>query len=358
MVRRGCVSVAFLVLFSALPVAAQTNDAYWSLWNAREERLSARAQALAGVAVVLNDDSAAAAANPALLATLTRSELVGGFTTFGRANFGTIGGGGLLKSGIALGGFVRRPATFSETATDRRLDYELTEGGVTVAAKRGHLAGGLTMRVSRLALTAESLSQESGGPLRVGAGAGSTRLGVTAGLVWNAGPWTIGSSYQTGSTFSATRTSVLDGLTDDAGSEIDVARPWLLSLGASHQGVRLGVYGQVDLRQSGVARRENRGPSAGVYDGEKGGLAAMRAGVQYAFPFGGISVIARAGVARLASAGIRYVGPNSAETQLFEGSKAATRPTFGVGVVLKNGVSLDAAASDEGTVALEGRIRF
>ena len=139
MVRRTCVRAGLLALVAAAPVGAQTNDAYWSVWTGREERLSARAQALGGAAVALIDDSAAAATNPAILATLRRSEVVGGYTSFGRSNFGTIGGGGLLKGGVALGGYVRRPTTFSETDLNQRLEYELTEGGVTAAGKWGRV---------------------------------------------------------------------------------------------------------------------------------------------------------------------------------------------------------------------------
>lgn len=357
--KRAYVTIGLLALAVAAPAGAQTNDAYWSVWNGREERLSARAQALGGAAVALGDDAGAAATNPALLATLRRSELVGGYSSFGRSNFGTIGGGGLLKNGIALGGYVRRPATFSETALDRRLDYELTEGGATAAAKWGRVAAGVTVYASRLALTAESLSQESGGPLRAGGGAGSTRLGATAGLAWTDGTWTVGASFRTGSTFSADRTSTLDGLTDDAGSKIDVERPWLLSLGASYQGVKVGAFGQVDVRQAGIVRMvANRGPSTGTYDAETGGVAAVRGGLQYALLLGGISVIPRAGVTHLAEAGIRYAGANASEALLFAGTDAHTRATFGLGFVFRNGVSLDAAVSDESTVAVEGRIRF
>lgn len=357
--RRTCVKVGFLALVAAAPVGAQTNDAYWSVWTGREERLSARAQALGGAAVALGDDAAAAATNPALLATLRRSELVGGFTSFGRSNFGMIGGGGLLKNGIALGGYVRRPATFSETAPGQQLEYELTEGGVTAAGKWGRVAAGVTVHASRLALTAEALSQEAGGPLRAGGGAGSTRVGATAGLAWADGPWTVGASFRTGAKFSADRTSTLDGLTDDAGSKVDIERPWLLSLGASYQGVKVGVFGQVDVRQDGIVRTvANRGPSTGTYDAETGGVAAVRGGVQYALLLGGVSVVPRAGVTHLAEGGIRYAGPSSGETQLFAGAEAKTRPTFGLGLVFRNGVSVDAAVSDESTVAVEGRIRF
>ncbi len=359
MVRRICARVGLLALVAAAPVGAQTNDAYWSVWTGREERLSARAQALGGAAVALGDDSAAAATNPALLATLRRSEVVGGYTSFGRSNFGTIGGGGLLKSGIALGGYVRRPTTIRETDLERRLEYELTEGGFMAAGKWGRVAGGATVYASRLALTAEALSQEAGGPLRAGGGAGSTRVGATAGLAWVDGPWTVGASFRTGSKFSADRTSTLDGLTDDAGSKVEVERPWLLAMGLSYQGVKVGVFGQVDVRQAGTIRTvANRGPSTGTYDAETGGVGAVRGGLQYALLLGGVSVVPRVGVTHLAEAGIRYAGPSSGETMLFAGTEARTRPTFGLGLVFRNGVSLDAAVSDESTVAVEGRIRF
>ena len=184
-------------------------------------------------------------------------------------------------------------------------------------------------------------------------------MGATAGLAWADGPWTVGASFRTGSTFSADRTSTLDGLTDDAGSKVDIERPWMLSLGASYRGIKVGVFGQVDVRQAGILRMvANRGPSTGTYDAETGGVAAVRGGVQYALLLGGVSVVPRAGLTHLAEGGIRYAGPSSGEMQLFAGAEAKTRPTFGLGLVFRNGVSVDAAVSDESTVAVEGRIRF
>jgi hypothetical protein len=304
------------------------------------------------------DDWSAATANPALLATLTRSEVGGGFSNVGRDDFGALGGGGLVKRGVALGGYIRRPSIIDATSVGRHLEYELTEGAGLVALQRGPWAIGAAIRVARLAVTGEGSSQETDGPLHAGAGAGSTRLGGALGVSWTRSGVTLGVAFESAMNFEATRTSTLDGLTDDAGSTYDVRRPWHARLGAAFQGVSGGLYSEFSLRGAGQVRSElHRGPSDQAYTAEGSGFDAARAGAQYARALGSLSVILRAGVEHVAQGGIRYNGSNATEAGLFRGQEVKTRPTAGLGVLFGGG-SIDVGVSTDSTVAVEGRVRF
>lgn len=334
---------------------AQTNDVYWGPWNSNEERFSAKIEGLGGAGVAYSDDSAAAVANPALLASLTRSEIVGGVNTRPKTQFGVIGGGGVLKQGIALGGYVHRPGIIEETvAGDGTSKYELTEGAGIAAFQFGKIALGGAIRVSRLSFTGLATTTEAGLPLLSGSEAGSTRVGGTLGLAYVSSGFTLGVSYRLKDTYEATRTSQYDRLTDDAGSTYDVVRPGKLFAGFGYRwGAKGGIFGQVDYREAGsLLLVAHRGARGATWAAEESGLAAARGGIEYAFPAGGISIVLRGGVRYTAEAGITSTG----DDEYFPGTASETSPTGGVSLVFKGG-SVDVGGS-KGGVAVEGRVRF
>jgi hypothetical protein len=345
--------LVLLVTISACwPVAsvAQTNDAFWGPWTSREERFAATLEGLGGAGVARTDDAAAATANPALLATLTRSEVLAGVATRNATQFGTIGGGGVLRHGFALGGYVQRAGIVDAPVAGGRLDYQVTEGAALAAKQFGPLAFGVGVRISRLALSGLSETQEQEGPLLAGSAAGNTRLGALLGLAYVNEGLTLGVSYRTRDTYEATRTSQLDRLTDDAGSTYDVQRPARFSAGLGYRwGSKAGFFAQADFRQAGMVKLvAHRGP--GAWTEEEGGLAAFRAGAEYAVPVNGISVLLRGGVRHTAAAGI------TSSAAGFPGAEGETAVAGGLSLVFKGG-SLDVGGS-KGGVTAEGRLRF
>lgn len=333
---------------------AQTNDVYWGPWNSNEERFSAKLEGLGGAGVAYSDDSAAAVVNPALLASLTRSEIVGGVNTRPKAQFGVIGGGGVVKQGFALGGYVHRPGIFEEAvAGDGTSEYELTEGAGVAAFQFGKVALGGAVRVSRLSFTGLATTTEAGLPLLSGSESGSTRVGGTVGLAYVSSGFTLGVAYRTKDTYEATRTSQYDRLTDDAGSTYDVVRPAKFFGGFGYRwGAKGGIFAQFDYREAGVVKLvANRGVGAS-WTAEESGLAAARGGIEYAFPAGSISIVLRGGVRYTAESGITSAG----DSEYFPGTQSETSPTGGVSLVFKGG-SVDVGGS-KGGVAVEGRIRF
>lgn len=348
--------VLIAMIAGCWPVASwgQTNDAFWGPWTSREERFAATLEGLGGAGVARTDDAASASVNPALLATLTRSEVLGGVATRDETQFGLIGGGGVLKHGLALGGYVHRPGLVTASVPGGSLDYEVTEGAAVAAKQFGRVAVGLGVRVSRLALSGLSETQESEGPLLVGSEAGNTRVGGTLGLAYTSEGLTVGVSYRTKDTYEATRTSQLDRLTDDAGSTYDVRRPSRLSAGLAYRwGSKAGVFSQADFRQAGVVKLvPHRGAPGATWSAEEGGLSAFRAGLEYAVPFGAVSAVLRGGVRYTAESGITSTG----DAALFPGTASETAIAGGLSLVFKGG-SLDIGGS-KGGFAAEGRLRF
>ncbi len=341
------------LLLVAPPLAAQTDDAYWRLWSSREERTSPRSTALGGADAALADDASAAARNPALPALLWRHEYAASIGESGLAHASV---GRWSAHGYSAAAHVRRPTAASAAMAGSRLDFELTEVGVQLARRVGsRLAVGAGLSATRLTVTGESARVVAGTTLRAGAAADSTRVGAALGAVWETSRWTAAAAVHTGATFEATRTSTHGGAWDDRGTTFAVRRPWRASIGAvARPSLRVSLHAQADLRGPGTLRRAARELAAAtVIAPERAGVDALRAGAQYALPLERISLIARAGVARLAEAGLRV---SSAGTRSAGTAPARTRLTAGAGVAFEK-TTLDVAYDGAGRWSFEIRLR-
>lgn len=341
----------------ALPAAAQTDDALWRLWSSREGTLAPRSLALGGADIALSDDASAAPANPALSATLWRHEAAASFTG---ARLAHVGVARWSANGLTGAVHLRRPTRVSERAPFGRLDIALTEVGAQVARRYGpHLALGIGVTATRLVLSGESAVVVDGARLRTGVGADSLRMGGSLGAVWETPVWTAAAALHSGATFAGMRTATRNGAWDDAGSPVEVRRPWRASVGASvRPTLRLSLHAQADLRGAGLLRRAARElVSRPPLAPEGAGWAAWRAGVQYALPLERVSVVLRAGVARLSAAGLRAetVDSSGART-LVSATPARTRVTAGVGLAFEK-TTLDVANDGAGRWSVEIRLR-
>ncbi len=347
--------VALFVL--AVRATAQTDDDLWRLWSSREEILAPRSLALGGADVALTDDASASPRNPALAATLWRHEAA---ASFAGASLAHVGAARWSANGLTGAVHVRRPTSFSARAPFGRLDVELTEVGAQVARRYGsRLALGLGVTATRLVLSGESATVVDSARLRSGAGADSLRLGGSLGAVWETSVWTAAAALHSGATFDGTRTATRNGVWDDAGSLFEVRRPWRASVGASvRPTLRLSLYAQADLRGAGVLRRAvHELASRPARAPEQAGWAAWRAGVQYALPLERVSVVLRAGVARLSDAGLRTAASDSAGARtLVSATAARTRITAGLGLAFEK-TTLDIANDGAGRWSVEIRLR-
>lgn len=351
------IRVALVML--TVPVSAQTDDAFWRHWTSREATAAPRAIALGGADVALTDDASSSASNPALPATLWRHEYGAAFGTGRGTGLGQLGAGRWSPHGLAGAVSLRRPVAVSARTSSDRLDAELTEVGVQIARRRGpHLALGLGLSATRLTLTGESAVVHDGARVRAGAGADSTRLGAALGAAWESSLWTAAVAVHSGATFAATRTATRNGVWDDAGSNVSVRRPWRASMGGvARPTLRLSLYAQADLRGAGGLRRVARSPSSSPLVPERAGLAALRAGAQYALPLQRFSVIVRAGVARSSEAGLRELALDRSGARARPAtSPARTRLTSGLGVAFDR-ATLDVAHDGAGRWTMEIRLR-
>jgi hypothetical protein len=108
---------------------------------------------------------------------------------------------------------------------------------------------------------------------------------------------------------------------------------------------------QVDARGAGSLRRVARAIAAApAIEAERGGVDALRAGAQYALPLERVSLIARAGVARLTDAGVRTA--SAAGAPLAGSAPARTRLTAGAGVAFEK-TALDLAYDGAGRWSVE-----
>src|SRR5690349_10775361 len=105
----------------AVSASAQTNDAQYGSWTWRTNLLGPTGTGAGGAAVAVKDDPSIMALNPALLTTLTRTEILisahqqrsttalRGDELMSASEVHMVAGATLLRPGLAFGGFLLRP---------------------------------------------------------------------------------------------------------------------------------------------------------------------------------------------------------------------------------------------------------
>jgi len=322
----GCVPYLFFVLFALLSqrvARAQTNDVYFRSWRWIDASGGAQANAIAGATVALKDDGAGLEANPATLATFSRSALSLSFSSSRSAqtSLGDViqprGSLDDLSAAFKLGTHVGVAVFRSEplarhidlaplpaadgTYDDGSLSAVSTDMGLAVARSFGsHLALGVALTHCHLAFAAHysRLTPQLPAVLEVGAAGGDDRFAPSFGALLSLGRRVqLGLSQRVGVRWQIQRVAIspLMSLTLDSGTPLPIERPATTSLGA-HVSLsqRLALSAQVDyLRFASVA--------PGVLEGYRElGVPRQawepRAAIELALPTRSFSVLLRTGV--------------------------------------------------------------
>jgi hypothetical protein len=375
----------------AASLRAQSNDHVYRGWRWEEDPGSPRATGLAGAFVAVADDASAALLNPAGLADHARTEVMGtmihrrsgtlasGDTLSPATGPGLVGGTLAIGSRFAVGAHWGEPHDTHLTLVMRPLPNSTFDLGFLDAQMRSlafaagyaptrRLRVGAGLVVGRLELQGQnSVFRVRGDELTtIDASGSETALrGVFGALYDVTDSLRVGLSARTGATWDVARTaySPAEGRTVDHGSLYRHRAPAAYSAAAALRvpgSVRLTA--QVDLvRHSQILEsldvRRGLQPSDYVLDDGIDG----RLGLEWAHAFPALTLQLRAGVANEAPATIAYDGQDATERSTFEGSPRRWRAGGGGSVLLKSGLSLDAAALFGGdrTLLLAGaRYRF
>jgi hypothetical protein len=329
---RAAVAVALVGVLVPGSGAAQTVDVSYRSWRWLNEPAAARPAGLAGASVALADDAGSTDTNPALLTTLSKSEVRGtllsrgsGRTTAGDAlsagtGIGFLGFGGRLNARWAVGAYVLEPQSahlessstpptgVTETGT---LDGTVREAGVSLAW-RPHARLHLGVRLSANSLSLEgryrTAAPGSLATVDVETRSESTALAVGWGALYEAGPrLRVALARVSGARWDAPRTTRIEtpfgsALTPE---DTEVRQPSVTSAGLSYQASpRILVTGQLDHVRYG----EIQTPFASAPDGGAGVRYALyawepRGGVEVSVPLRSVSIQLRGGVRGRSSAG-------------------------------------------------------
>jgi hypothetical protein len=253
-------SFVLLALLSPCVASAQTNDVYFRSWRWIDNSGGAQANALAGTTAALKDDLAGLEANPATLATLSRSALSFSFAA-SRGTRTSIGDlvrprsslddvSAAFKLGAHLGVAVFRseplarrielaPLTASDGTRDEgTISAVSTDLGMALARSFGsHLALGATLTHCHLAFSAHysRLTPPLPAVFEVGAAGGADRFTPSFGALLSLSRRVqLGLSHRVGVRWQVQRVSIspLWSLTLDSGTPLRVVRPATTSLGA------------------------------------------------------------------------------------------------------------------------------
>lgn len=316
--------LAFVLAAFLSPTIArgQTNDVYFRAWRWNDDG-GVRASAVAGATVALTDDAAGVTSNPAVLATLSRSELSLGVGT-SRAMHTVIGDAlaartsvDELSAAVKLGPhmsiavFRREPqsrrvelapmAAVDGARDEGSLSDVATDVGVALARSFGpHLALGLAVTRCHMAFAAEyqRVTPPLPAVLDVGAAGGAQRLAPSLGMSLSLGRHVqLGLSHRVGVSWQIQRvaTSPLLALTLDAGTPMRIVRPATTSLGVRVALSRkLALVSQIDYLQSATA-------APGVPEGYLDLSVPRRtwephAAMELALPAKNVSLLLRSGV--------------------------------------------------------------
>jgi long-subunit fatty acid transport protein len=381
----------FVLAVGLLPgvVSAQTNDHLWRSYAWSQDVVSPRDAGVAGATAALGD--AATLANPAGLGTLTKSEVSGSLASRGSGTFagrdalssrtglGFVGGGAMLTSRWAIGGYVSQPkdslvalapVLLGPGASDAgHLEATVTDvaGGVAWSPL-SHLHFGLRVNVTHLKLSGEWDQTLNGiEDLRVGTASGSTRVIPSVGALFDlADGIRIGLVATPGASWTASRTAVnpVLGINLDTGSTYSVRLPTTVHVGSAvRANEKLTLIGEVDyVRYSEI--RDDLSITQGTTSRSQYGLfdgINARAGAELSLPVGAVSLQVRGGMASLAAGALSFKGADPVEAAAFTGNARQTQGTAGFSVVTKAGVRFDGAGAfgADQTVFLGGlTVRF
>jgi hypothetical protein len=354
-------------------VFGQTNDHFWRSYSWAQDIVAPRDAGLAGASVALGDE--ATLANPAALGSLTKSEVSASLAsrasgTFAerdplssRTGLGFVGGGALLTSRLAIGGYVAQPRDSLTTlaglplglgASDAgHLEAVITDvAGAIAWSPLSHLHLGFRVNVMHLKLSGE-WDRTMGGveDLRVGTASGSTRVIPSIGALFDLSDQVrLGFAGTPGVSWSASRTAVnpVLGVNLDSGSTYSVRAPTSICVGAAVKASgRLTLVGEADyVRYSEI--RDNLAITQGVTSRDQYALSNgidARGGVELSLPLGRLSVQVRGGVASLTGGALSFTGADPVEVVAFQGSSRKTQETGGVSIVTRAGLRFDCAGA-------------
>ncbi len=384
--------MSVVVALGALPAVAQTNDHLFRSWAWSFEAGGGRSAGLGGSAVALPDDASAAIANPAILATLTKTELVGtllqhgggsarpGDTFDARTGVGLAAAAGRLGSRWAAGAYVARtqseriridtPAFADRLRDTGTLEAGANEVGLVAAwSMNARVQLGARAAASRLSLDGEYTREPATGlaPLRVDTDAHETRLAAAAGALVRVAPrlW-LGVSAANGVRWNAERSArnAAFGVVLDPGSGYYVVQPALVSAGLSFQpALKLLLTAQLDrvsyhtvqssliIGQGAYARNDYALPTAWE----------PRLGAELSLPSRRFSLQLRAGLHLQASNALLYTGDSPTEQAAFPGVARQGRVSAGASLVTLRWLRFDAAArfgGGRGDVIAGTAVRF
>jgi hypothetical protein len=365
-----------LIVAALVPTAAraQTNDHFFRSWSWPLEPGSGRGAGMAGAVAALSDDASAAVANPALVGSLTKTELVGALVERGagksragdsydaRTGLGLAMAAGRLGPRWALGGYVARshserirldPAPLPDRLRDSgTLEADVTEYGFVAAWRaRPRLQLGVRLAATRLKAEGEYTREPETGLalLRVDTEARSTRLGATAGALIQLTPrLSLGVSASNGIRWKADRTArnPLFGAVLDPGSSYFVVQPSVVSAAVCVQpSLKLLLMAQLDR----VAYREIQSSlviGQGVHARDDYALADAwepRFAAELSLPFRRFSLQLRAGAHLQQPSSLRYAGANRIELAAFPGALSRTRGSAGASLVTLRWLRFDVA---------------
>jgi long-subunit fatty acid transport protein len=386
------VALAVSIGGCVLPAAAQTNDHIYRSWDWSEEPMTPRAAGMGGGTAGLPDD--ASLVNPAALATLSKTEVLGGIAWRGRGTsrskdvfagdtgLGQLTAAGRVGSRWSLGAAVSEPYAVRITLDptlmpDRRIDVgqveatvlDLTFAAAWRATPKMQLGGRLSASRLELNGTYERQQQDPRLPanLHVDTSASDTRPSGSLGFLYSLGSrlW-FGGVATAGTTWEGDRTakSAIFGVVLDPGSRYHVRRPSVLTGGISFQpSLKLLVTAQVDRVSYSEIRSEMviaQGAAARtdyvLADGWE-----PRVGAELSLPFRNASVQLRAGVHIQAPGALLYTGNDVVESAAFQGARRATVASAGGSFVSSRWLRLDVAArwgGDRPGVLVGTAVRF
>jgi hypothetical protein len=369
-------TLALLPILAGLAsaAAAQTNDHLFRSFRFAAQRADARSAGLGGAAAALGDTAGAGLANPAGLASLSKSELEAALESSGagsspvgdalrsRVGLSALALAWRARNELTLAAFVGEPhahkATLSVPAgADGLLDRGALESSVTdfgLAAgwrARSWLLLGARVAGSRMALDGSYTREPAAGlpNLRVTTIVRDTvPTGAVGLLLLPNRRLRLGVVVESGAAWSAQRAaaSPLSGTVLEADGRYEMRAPRVVTAGlAWAPSLRLTLVGQLDhvihrdvhsglvIGQGAHARRDYVLDNA--WDG--------RAGLELSLPRRSSSLQVRAGVHVPAPALLRYTGSDAVERVIFAGEDRRAIATAGASYVTARSFRFDLA---------------
>ena len=378
-------------LSTAVSVQAQTNDHVYRSWRWEEDPGSPRAAGLAGAFTAIADDASATLTNPAGLAELPRTEVMGSLLRRGPGSIGPgdaiasstdlgfIGGSVAIGSRLGVALHLSEPRDVSLNLAPRPLPNSTFDSGFLEARLRTLGLGAAFAVTSRLRIGAgigrshiEMQGQDS--VLRAGgitlttmdAKAADSALTASFGALYDVTDGIrVGLAAHSGAKFDVDRTaySPVEGRTVDRGSVYPLREPDVFSAGVAWRlPASFRVAAQADLvrysqiRSALDVRRDLLPADYVLDDGLEGHV-----GLEWARAFDPLTLQLRGGLWSQAPGSVQYVGPDPSERMTFQGSSRRLREGFGASVLFKAGLSMDAAAllgGDRTLLLAAARYRF